>query len=141
MQNKDILFPVCAMVLLTVIMQFALLRARGGAIRRAKVRLQEIAGADKFDQVMVGTENISDHFENLFEVPVLFYVAAVAILALQLTDPFYVIAAWAFVILRYVQSYIHCTNNRIKHRFYAYFLSSMLVWVIWARIAYQLLNS
>jgi hypothetical protein len=139
MQHKEILFPACALILLTMIVQFALMRARGGAINRAKARLQEIADSARFDEVMTGTENVSDNFENLFEIPVLFYFATALIFALQLTDPLYLILAWAFVILRYLHSSIHCTYNKVKHRFYAYFFSSMIVWLMWARIAYQLL--
>lgn len=140
MQNKDILLPACALVLLTMIVQFTLFGVRMGAIRRARARIQEIADSTRFDQVMVGTENVSEHFENLFEMPVLFYVAAALIFALQLTDSFYLFTAWGFVILRSIQGFIHCTYNRVRHRFFAYFLSSMIVWIMWGRIAYQLLT-
>ncbi len=134
------LFPVCAMVLLTMIVQFSLMRARVSAIKRARVHPQAIAGSDEFDRVMKGTENLSDHFENLFEMPVLFYLAAVVIATMQLADAFYIVAAWFFVIGRVLHSLIHCTYNKIMHRFYAYFLTSITVWVIWARLAYQLLR-
>lgn len=139
MQNKEILYPVVAMVALTCIVQFSLMKARVDAIKRARVNPQAIAGSEGFDRIMQGTENISDHFENLFEMPVLFYIAAIAIAALQLSDSFYVIAAWAFVVGRVAQAIIHCTYNKIMHRFYAYFFSSMIVWLIWVRLAYQLL--
>lgn len=138
MENQQILYPVCGLILLTMIMQFSLMRARITAIKKARVRAQAIAESAKFDEIMRGTENISDHFENLFEIPVLFYVAALTIFILQITDPIYLVAAWAFVGLRYAHSYIHCTYNNIMHRFFAYFLSSMIVWAIWARIAFQL---
>lgn len=138
MQNKEILVPVFVMVLLTMVVQLSLMRARVGAIKRARVNPQAIADAEGFDRVMKGLENLSDHFENLFEMPVLFYIAAVLIAVMQLSDSFYVIAAWVFVIARVLHSLVHCTYNKVMHRFYAYFLSSMTVWVIWARLAYQL---
>jgi hypothetical protein len=47
--------------------------------------------------------------------------------------------AWAFVVLRIVHSFIHCTYNRVMHRFTAYLLSSLVLWVIWVYLALQLL--
>jgi hypothetical protein len=138
MQSQDILFPVCGLILLTLIVQVTLVRGRVGAIKRARVNPQAIADSARFDEVMKGLENISDNFENLFEMPVLFYVATVLVFTLQLTDSFYVFAGWAFVILRCLHSWIHCSYNKIMHRAYAYFLSSIILWIMWARIGYQL---
>lgn len=141
MQNKLIFFPVFGQLLLTVIVQFSLVRARIRAIKRARVNPQVIADPARFDAVLRSAENISDNFENLFEMPVLFYIAAVVIFVLQMTDSFYLAAGWAYVFLRCLHSFIHCTYNRIMHRFYAFLLSSVVLWAIWVRIGYQIFSS
>jgi hypothetical protein len=139
MQNKEIFFPVCGQILLTFIVQLSLISRRIRAVQRARVNPQVIADSLRFDEVMKGLENISDNFENLFEMPVLFYLASVLIFVLQRTDSFYLIAGWSFVFFRALHSFIHCTYNRVTHRSYAYMLSSIILWAIWVRIGYQLL--
>ena len=138
MQNHEIFYPVCAQVFLALIIQYWVVSGRVKAIKKARINPQAIASAERFDEIMKGQEDISDNFENLFEVPVLFFVAAILIFSLQLTDAFYLITGWSFVILRYLHSYIHCTYNRITDRFMVYLLSSAIVWAMWIKIAFQL---
>ena len=110
---------------------------RIGEMFRKKVRTQDLADPARWD-ALKGVVNPSDNFENLFEIPVLFYVALLVIYVTQLTDPFYVGAGWAFVALRCIHSFIHCTYNRIMHRFIAYALSSFILWALWLRLTWQL---
>jgi hypothetical protein len=140
MQNKEIFFPVCGQILLTFVVQCSLINSRIRAVKHARVNPQAIADSTRFDEVMKGLENISENFENLFEMPVLFFIASVLIFVFQATDSFYLIAGWSFVFFRALHSFIHCTYNRITHRTYAYLLSSIILWVMWARIGYQLVT-
>ena len=94
---------------------------------------------DLLSEDLKSAVNPSDNFENLFEMPVLFYVAALLIFVTGLTDPIYVFGAWAFVALRAIHSIVHCTYNKIMHRFYFYAASSIVLWLMWFRISYQLL--
>ena len=48
--------------------------------------------------------------------------------------------AWAFVALRYLHSYIHCTYNRVKHRFSAYLFSGLALWALWGMLAFSWLR-
>ena len=43
--------------------------------------------------------------------------------------------AWLFVALRIVHSAIHCTYNKVIHRFYAYLAGGSVLWVLWAVLA------
>lgn len=82
-----------------------------------------------------------DTLRNLFELPVLFYLAAVLLLVLHLGDAIYVWLAWAFFALRCVHSFIHTTYNRVTHRFVVYFLSSLILWAMWLRLALQIFSA
>ncbi|MFT6098038.1 MAG: hypothetical protein ACJAYF_000573 [Arenicella sp.] len=67
---------------------------------------------------------------NLFEVPVIFYALTAFVAAMAIGDPIFVNMAWAFVGLRSLQACVHCTYNRVMHRFYAYLASSLILWVM-----------
>ena len=82
--------------------------------------------------------NPSDNLKNLFEMPVLFYTAVLTLYMTRTADPLFVIMAWTFVALRFLHSGIHVTYNRVVHRFAAYFVGSLLLWCIWARLVYTL---
>jgi len=44
--------------------------------------------------------------------------------------------AWIFVTLRGIHSLVHCTYNRVMHRFVAYLASSLIVWFMVAKVAW-----
>jgi hypothetical protein len=80
-----------------------------------------------------------DNFRNLFELPVLFYVALLTIYIIGATNTAFVLLAWGYVAARVAHSYIHCTSNIVMHRFYAFVTSCTLLSCIWLLLAYQLL--
>lgn len=132
--NREILLPMCAMVGVTLLVWLRLLFAR----IRATLPLKDpqiLAANPKAQVIFKDSENISDNFENLFEVPVLFYAAVLTIFATGTSDRAFLWCAWLFVALRAVHSLIHCTYNDVMHRFTAYGLSTVLIWVTWIRIA------
>jgi hypothetical protein len=81
-------------------------------------------------QMAIKLQNVqaSDNFKNLFEVPVLFYALVGVSLALSQTPRWLVAGAWLFVVLRIVHSFIHCTYNRVMHRFAAFGASGPSAW-------------
>lgn len=135
MNSRDILYPLLGQVTLTLIVWLFLLKTRVGNIRRMRVNPQILANEEKARTVLRDDIHLSDNFENLFELPVLFYVAVLLIYLLQKTDVPYLVAAWGFVGFRAIHSWIHCTYNRIMHRFYMYLISSFILWGIWIRLS------
>ncbi len=134
----DILLPAAAMVLLTAVVWVYLYVVRLREIDEKKLEPQSIRnsvlGAAAFERV-----EPSDNFKNLFEVPVLFYALVACLAAWDHVTPLFVIGAWLFVALRAVHSFIHCTYNRVMHRFYAYAAGTVLIYALWAVFAFQLL--
>ena len=47
--------------------------------------------------------------------------------------------AWIFVALRVLHSAIHCSYNKVMHRFYAYVAGGMVLFALWAWLGLQLL--
>ena len=46
--------------------------------------------------------------------------------------------AWSFVALRAVHSLIHCSYNRVMHRFVAYLLGGLCLWALLGTLAWRL---
>jgi hypothetical protein len=54
---------------------------------------------------------------------------------LLIQDPVLVRLAWGFVVLRAVHSLVHCSYNRVMHRFIAYMISCLFLLFMWIRLA------
>ena len=89
--------------------------------------------------LLTDSANPSNNLKNLFEMPMLFYVAVVLALLLMIQDVLLVRLAWGFVILRFIHSVVHCTYNRVMHRFIAYAVSCLFLAFIWIRLASYIL--
>ena len=137
MPAKLILYPMLAMVLLTAAVAAIMYRRRVAEMRAGRIHPQKLATSAQAAAALADTR-ASDNFRNLFEAPVLFYAAVLTVYATQLTDLTYVLLAWAYVGVRIVHSSIHCTYNRVMHRFSAYFGSLAVLWVIWGILAFDL---
>jgi hypothetical protein len=120
--------PVFAMVLLSALVWLRLYQTRIGEMKRKRIHPQRVA------------TSAADNFRNLFELPVLFYAAMLLVTVSRTESPVLLGLAWAFVALRYLHSYIHCTYNRVKDRFSVYLLSAIALWAVWAVMAYTWLH-
>lgn len=141
MRADTILLPLCAQVLITFLVWSWMYYMRISATLRSRIDVQELDNHATFDRVLGHVVNPSDNFENQFELPVLFYVVCLAYFMTGFTDMFSVVAAWTFVILRALHSLIHCTYNRIMHRFATYFIGALVLWAMWIEFAIQLIPS
>ena len=97
----SIMWPMLAQVGLTIAVVFWLAYTRFSYIGKhgfAKARENGFP---------VRAVNASDNFKNQFEVPVLFYVVCLAVVALGLTPgPFTLGVAWAFIVLRILHAFV-----------------------------------
>ena len=76
-------------------------------------------------------------FNNLMQLPMLFYVACLAILITRECDRAQVLLAWLFVALRVVHSAIYIAWNYVPARFTAWVAGSIALGVLWWRFAAQ----
>jgi hypothetical protein len=141
MSFNSILLPLLAMVFLTFAVWVYLYALRIPEINRLGIDpddLQDRAEAHKLLRVSAAASN---NLKNLFEVPILFYLAAMIAMLLMIQDDLLVGLAWGFVILRVVHSLVHCSYNRVMHRFIAYLISCLFLIFMWIRLAsYILMN-
>lgn len=73
----------------------------------------------------------ADNFRNLFETPVLFYSLASVAIASGYAPAWLALGAWFYVGLRVAHSIIHCTYNRVMHRFAAFGSGFLLLVCLW----------
>ena len=87
---------------------------------------------------------VTHHWTELVSLtafPILFYVAVMLAVLLLIQDSLLVRLAWGFVIMRVIHSLVHCSYNRVMHRFVAYFISCLFLLLLWVRLAsYLIMN-
>lgn len=124
-------WPIAAMALLTFLVWVRLYMVRIPEMRRRKIHPQAVATSGQKAGAFEDTR-ASDNFINLFELPVMFYVGALAAIQFALIDGPTLGLAWAFVIGRWAHSAIQCSYNRVMHRFAVYTISALCLWAMWA---------
>jgi len=125
-----VIYPMFAMVVLTVFVLATLFRSRVGAVRQGLVT----AAYFRIYQGAVEPESTAKparHFSNLFEAPVLFYAVCLAAMITHFTGVAMQILAWIYVAARVIHAYIHLGGNRLRHRMRAYFFSWGVLLVMW----------
>ena len=141
MDRNLMLYPLFAMVTLTALVWGWMYVARIREIRTKRIPVQMLADRTRAAQALKDVAGPSDNLINLFELPVLFYVVMIVLYVTGRGDEVYLTMAWAYVLLRAAHSFIHCTYNRVIHRFSVYMLSGVALWAMWARLALQFLSA
>lgn len=140
MPSKAIFLPALAMVALTCAVWIRLYVVRIGQMRRDRIHPQAVATSAQAAAKLTDSA-AADNFRNLFELPVLFYLALTVAALSGLADAATLALAWAFVALRVLHSLIHCGYNRVMHRFTVYLAGAVALWALWIHLAIGLLRS
>jgi hypothetical protein len=139
MSVHQIYLPVLAMVALTVVVWLRMYSMRIGQMKRERIHPQAVATSSQAAARLTDSR-AADNFRNLFELPVLFYVAVLLVAQAGLVSPLTVGLAWLFVLLRVLHSWIHCTYNKVMHRFQAYVAGGVALWILWGVVGWGLLQ-
>jgi hypothetical protein len=133
MTVQAILAPLFVLVALTFALTIWMGALRVAAVRRGEVRVRGIALGQSNWPPRV--QQISNCFDNQFQLPMLFYVLTILALFLKKADELFVVMAWIFVLLRIVHAAIHVTSNHVGRRFQAFaagMVVLLLMWIIFA---------
>lgn len=139
MASAAILWPVVALVALTFVVLGLTARERLGQLKRNRVHPQAVAMSAQMS-ARIADSRCADNFRNLFELPVLFYVAMLTAFVTAQGGVLVTGLAWAFVILRVAHSAVHCGSNKVRHRFAVFVLGAFVLAMLWARLAVGLLG-
>ena len=138
MNTRLIWWPAVAMVALTIVVWFRMYTTRIAQMKRERIHPQAVALSAQAAAKLTDSK-AADNFKNLFELPVLFYLALVVAAETAQVNALTLTLAWLFVALRVAHSAIHCGYNKVYHRFYAYVCSGFALWVLWAVLVYGLI--
>ena len=130
---QNLIYPMAILVLLTAFMISFMLVLRVKAVRTRKLspryfKLYE--GGDVPKQLAAVTQN----YNNLLELPILFYMVCVLAIILNKSPDYFILHAWAYVFLRYIHSYIHVTYNHIVHRLLIFGTSCFVLISMWVKV-------
>lgn len=135
----DLIRPVIALVALTAIVALMMGVYRNVAVIRGAVPARYFRSFTA-DPPAEWVERPARAYMNLLELPVLFYVVCLLMLATGRFDSIQVSLAWVFVIARYVHAFIHIVFNYVPLRFAAFLAGVVTLAVIWTRFAAQNLS-
>lgn len=133
MTATHLIYPMFAMVVLTMVVLVTLFRSRVRAVQLGNVaasyfRLYQGAGEPEI------SAKAARHFSNLFEAPVLFYVACLVAIIIERGDSLTLGLAWAYVAARLIHALVHLGGNRLRKRVLAYFFSWLVLLAMWLNL-------
>jgi len=131
MQQHPILYPLFAQVTLTLLVWLWMYATRIYTLKKNHIDANELRTVEDEHRLLKSVLGPSENLVNLFEMPVLFYVACLLAYLAHTASLALLTLAWLFVAFRALHSMIHCSYNRVMHRFTAYLISSLCLWGMW----------
>ena len=129
--SASLALPMMAMLLVTLVVWVIMFLHRVGYASAHGIDAQKMKTPPDVARLLPDEVSGSGYnFKNLFEMPVLFYVVCLYLTVFGQVTSMMVTCAWAFVALRAVHSFIHCSYNNVLHRFIVYLASSLALWIM-----------
>jgi len=132
MRAEAIFAPVSVLALWTGLVLAVTGYRRIGAVRRRRVSRQAFQFGDSAEvpaDVVLANRNLM----NLLEMPLLFYVVAVASYVTHHAGTGAVRLAWVYVALRVLHSCEHLTTNHVLRRLFLFTASNVVLIALWIR--------
>ena len=138
MQSTWILYSLFGMFVLSVVVGLRMLQLRYRAVLQDKVHPSYFKlnrGAEIPDYLVKATQ----HYDNLYETPVLFYAIVILAFVLNIVDTVSLILAYGYLISRVAHALIHLNSNRILQRRNVFLVSIILLTLLWLYVFAKLL--
>lgn len=135
------IYPMAALVLLTFAIALTMLKERILAVHRREVPLHYFKNYDIAPAELPSRMVLAERcFNNLLEVPPLFYSACLAALILPVDGPGMIALAWLYVACRLAQAIIHLGSNKVFWRMRVFLLGNVTLLAMWGYLvlAYSL---
>ncbi|MBY8821143.1 MAPEG family protein [Sphingomonas colocasiae] len=124
--KSEILAPVVALVLWSLVMWLWMYATRIPAMQRLNVKLDPTVPPGTLTAVLPPEVRWkADNYNHLMEQPTIFYATALTLALLGAGDGLNAQIAWAYVGLRVLHSLVQATVNRIMIRFIVFVLSTV----------------
>ncbi|HNH45178.1 MAG TPA: MAPEG family protein [Agitococcus sp.] len=129
--NTALYAPMLSLMLLTMVVWFWLYVKRIGYMKTHNIHPQRLFSRVRLLEILPDDiQAPANSLNNLLELPIVFY--ALCLLNSQQSEVSHtlVVLAWIYVVLRVIHSLIHCTYNKVMHRFAVYSSSSLVLWTM-----------
>lgn len=128
-------YAMFALTLLTVAVGLIAVRVRTASVKSGEMDVGyfRLMQGDGVPELVTKTTRC---FNNLFEVPVLFYVVCTLHVLLEVTNILGILVAWLFVLSRCALAYVHITYNNVKHRMLTFGMSVICVLLLWVNLLF-----
>jgi len=126
----NLLAPVFALVLWTLIMLFWLMFTRFPAIAKAKIDISQNVGGrgQDLDRILPARVNwVAHNYAHLMEQPTIFYATVLGLAVLGQDSLTNIVLAWTYVGLRVVHSLWQVLVNRIPIRGMIFLVSTLVL--------------
>lgn len=126
MIGMDILQPVVALMIWTMIIWAWMYITRIPAIQKAQIQPDDAQIVGLLDQKLPQSVQWKAHnYNHLHEAPTVFYAVAIVLAIIGQGDGMNAFIAWIYVGLRVIHSLVHVTANKVMVRFVLFLLSSL----------------
>ena len=130
MIGMDILQPVVALAIWTMVMWAWMYATRIPAMNKAKLSDEELSTLTqaKLDAALPPSVQWKAYnYNHLHEAPTVFYAVAIVLAIIGQGDGLNAMLAWAYVALRVIHSLVQATVNKVMVRFAVFVLSSLVL--------------
>ncbi|WP_372766672.1 MAPEG family protein [Pseudoalteromonas sp.] len=131
------IYAMFAMVVLTFMVGIVAVVTRVKSVKNGSVKIKyyrTMDGQEVPEQLTKSTRC----FNNMFEVPVLFYVVSTLFVILKTNNELALLLAWLFVAFRIAQAIVHLTYNNVLHRMLMFWGAVISVLSMWITLLIQI---
>ena len=128
------LYPMIFLIIWTLLICCALGALRFIAVQKRQVNPKLYLVMSGYDEPTY-LKKISRHYNNLLEQPILFYLACVLAISLNLESDTLVYLGWGYLASRLLHSAIHMGRNNALHRMGIFTISMLILLAIWIQVA------
>jgi hypothetical protein len=132
-----LLTPMITLFALTALVWLIMVIVRNLAVIRGYASIQYFADFKSDAPADDRLERPARTFNNLMQVPTLFYVICILMLITKQVDNAQLTLAWSFVVLRCFHAIIYMVVNWVPYRFATWASSCIILGVIWFRFVAQ----
>ncbi len=129
--------PMVALFALTALVWLIMVIIRNLAVIRGYTSIRHFADFKSDVPTNERLERPGRTFNNLMQVPTLFYVICILMLITKQADNAQIVLAWTFVVFRCFHAIIYMTVNWVPYRFATWASSCIILGVIWFRFVAQ----
>jgi hypothetical protein len=129
-----LIFPMAVYVFYMFAFAIFMFLTRVRSIREGKIPIKYFRVYDG-DHLPERLELFSQHYENQFEVPILFLITCTVFIALDFATTTTLILAWVFVISRGFHAWIHLGKNEVQKRAAAFVIGWLAIFWMWVQLS------